>query len=875
MLSKHFFSCLLFVFLTLASHLGRSQEGLSIGELKVVGVEKVNSFELLNFLSLRRGDNYSKELMHKSLEEMKAFYEQKAYYNVKVQTKLKKMSDGRVSIVYQIEENEQSELKKVELKFDIKEVREALKKMAEEYIGKPVNQDNMSQLEKRIKGELRERRYLAAKIRSKKLNSMGPDFELVLEIENPYRYEILIEGEKKIPELSLYRLLDIGQSIPDGEESPEVFFEEKLREIYLKEGMAHVKINMEEIWNHESRVKKIKYFIDEGPIVKIYKMEVEGQISRPSKYYSQFIIKNSSEAIARNLLNRQDLELGYKNLITELKNQGYLRAKLNSARIQYFNQKTQAIVSIVIDEGPLSQIKKISFVGVQHFSDLELLKATGLKPRKALSLIQIEKSLKTLQDFYFEHGFLEMKILNNSSDLILYDTQGQEAEIQFKIYEGPQLRVGKLELRGNHFTHDSVIINEIEVKEGELITPELISRITNRLNQLGIFSRIEVSTVEANTQVEKRTLVVKVDEDDPGTFRTGLGATSEREFTVRGFIGVSYNNIAGTGRAFSGRLELKNHIRQIDRALHKVTLGYMEPFLFHSRTRGRVNLTQYRNMDDFSNNVISLSESNRLDLLLERQLTEDLNLTWLFWSFDSSKKYKERESPDTGVDLVEIASIGPTLTYEKRDNILNPKKGYQVRWSLKYSSPELGSSDLIQFYKTEFGYTYLYPINKSKWVWANSISSGYVENLSDKPGSGVPESHAFFLGGATSLRGFDSFKSSQRLPPDFEFAALTSGSSENQLIIQNSSNYHLFKTELRFPLNEKYGVGGVLFYDAGTVIVSGLEQSAPSRQSLGFGFSYETPVGPINLQLAWKINPRNDDKVSESPTKFHFSIGNF
>lgn len=90
MLSKHFFSCLLFVFLTLASHLGRSQEGLSIGELKVVGVEKVNSFELLNFLSLRRGDNYSKELMHKSLEEMKAFYEQKAYYNVKVQTKLKK-----------------------------------------------------------------------------------------------------------------------------------------------------------------------------------------------------------------------------------------------------------------------------------------------------------------------------------------------------------------------------------------------------------------------------------------------------------------------------------------------------------------------------------------------------------------------------------------------------------------------------------------------------------------------------------------------------------------------------------------------------------------------------------------------------------------
>ena len=45
----------------------------------------------------------------------------------------------------------------------------------------------------------------------------------------------------------------------------------------------------------------------------------------------------------------------------------------------------------------------------------------------------------------------------------------------------------------------------------------------------------------------------------------------------------------------------------------------------------------------------------------------------------------------------------------------------------------------------------------------------------------------------------------------------------------------------------------------------------PYRDSVGLGFRYNTPVGPLNLEFGWKL----DRKEGEEPWRFHLSIGAF
>ena len=62
-----------------------------------------------------------------------------------------------------------------------------------------------------------------------------------------------------------------------------------------------------------------------------------------------------------------------------------------------------------------------------------------------------------------------------------------------------------------------------------------------------------------------------------------------------------------------------------------------------------------------------------------------------------------------------------------------------------------------------------------------------------------------------------------------------------------------------------------MFYDGGAVLVSGYEFEDPYRESVGFGFRYNTPVGPVSMDIGFKLDPQED----ASATDFHFSIGTF
>ena len=634
-------------------------------------------------------------------------------------------------------------------------------------------------------------------------------------------------------------------------------------------------------------LERVHYQITEGPRARIAAIVVQGRISRPAKYYQDFILDNSSDLVGKGYFNRLDVENGYKNLTTALRNQGYLRARVQASRTEFSPKRDKVTLHLLLEEGPQTQIRALDFKGNHFFSSFELARVTELETNTPLHLNEFEASLERLKTFYHDQGFLEMRLLNESEEMIQYDAKGTQARIAFNIFEGPRIRVNSIVVEGNTFTKSRVILKEAHFKLGELLTPEKIDSATARLNRLGLFSRVDVHTLEEHTTVAQRTLIISVSERDPGVFRIGMGVTNERNFTVRGFTGLGYNNLFGTGRAVSGRTVLRQNVGQINFLESEVAAGYLEPFLFNTRTRGRVNLTRSERVFEYeprSSLKTYITTSNRLDLIAERDLTMHTKLTYKLWTLESNKEWERygRCIPtDANVSFdpksscapntQQIATTGPTLDIDYRDNPFLPTRGSFTRFVLNYSDPAMGSSRGVKFGRYEANYTYYKRLGSPRWVWANSVRTGYVNNLSEEENSGVPTSYAFLLGGIYTVRGFDATIDNERIPKQNDDGFNVT--RRNQKLIHVDSYYYLIKSELRFPLYQEHG--GVLFYDGAEVGVSGYHFFRPYREAAGFGYRYNTPVGPLALDFAFKLNPDRREGTREQIFRFHLSVGTF
>jgi outer membrane protein insertion porin family len=82
----------------------------------------------------------------------------------------------------------------------------------------------------------------------------------------------------------------------------------------------------------------------------------------------------------------------------------------------------------------------------------------------------------------------------------------------------------------------------------------------------------------------------------------------------------------------------------------------------------------------------------------------------------------------------------------------------------------------------------------------------------------------------------------------------------------------VLNAELRTPVRGP--IGAVLFADAGNVFARATDVKLTNLLgSLGFGIRYRSPLGPIRVDLGFKLDRRIIGGKLEPRTAIHFSIG--
>ena len=218
---------------------------------------------------------------------------------------------------------------------------------------------------------------------------------------------------------------------------------------------------------------------------------------------------------------------------------------------------------------------------------------------------------------------------------------------------------------------------------------------------------------------------------------------------------------------------------------------------------------------------------------------------------------------------VRVSTFSSEFIRDTRDKPLDAHKGVYQTLDFGVTPRLLGSSaDFVRFFAQNAVYIPVRP-----WlVWATDVRFGLAAPYN---GSDVPLSERFFTGGADSLRGFQSTSAGPQRP----VPVCSVGTTDCTTLISvpvGGDMLFILNSELRYPLPIpisflRNNLGGAVFYDGGNVYTSASFRQLLDNytHTVGGGLRYETPVGPIRLDVGYRLT----DVPGIKRTQFFVTIG--
>jgi len=844
-------------------------------KVEIVGNQALTTDEVATILGTNKTQQPNKFDIQKNIPRLKERYD--AIGLKKVEISFRENGGGSdITYVVEINEGSTTKLEDIIVLSQNSYLNNYIKYRLSAMINQKIDRDVLKKIEATVNEILIDNRILDAKIAkiSPVYNQARTSARLTITLESTSTYEFLFTGNTYFSDGNIITALDIDKNFLNYIKNRKLFVK-NIELLYRINGFPSASVEAETVYFDKLNKYVLKFNIKEGRQIRIKSITVGGKISRAPSYYVDKIYDNLSELKNSNLYVEENITKAVDKMIMDLKDEGFLRAE--KIAVDFKLEKTPNVnVTVQINENILTQIRSINFVGLKSFTASQLYDVIDLKPNTPLNLVKVFNSYNQLKNFYQKSGYLEFNVLTTTDKLIKYVENYEFADITYELKEGPQIRVKDIQARGNDFTKSKVILREVDLKKGDILTSDTVNDSVLFLERTQLFARAQINTSDAGTDVVDRTVFVDVTEKNPGLFSSGVGVSNERDITLRGYLGLAYRNLGGTGRGLSGRGDVQYSIdKRIEYPENRIVVGYYEPFMFYNRLRLNVEALREQQVFDTSNNRVIIEENNEISFKLEKQLTRTFKAIWQIWGLSNLKDF-DKDS-DFVVRQTNIASIGPQIEWDRRDDLFVPRDGTYTTAQIEYASPELGStkniSDEINFYRINAAHTVYTPMTQNKkWVWVNEGRAGYLDNLSSDPQSGIPASELFFLGGRSTLRGYD-LRTNERVPQLKEVCPTCSTIADYK--VHTSSTFFLLKSEIRFPLHGD--VGGLVFYDGGAVYIRDVKIEDHYRDTAGFGARYITPIGAFTLEIGFKLDRKEASALynAESPFTVHISMGSF
>lgn len=442
------------------------------------------------------------------------------------------------------------------------------------------------------------------------------------------------------------------------------------------------------------------------------------------------------------------------------------------------------------------------------------LAATGLRAGDVAKSSVILAAQNELLSEWRDKGYAFVEVVDRSIEA---DHRTTQLDVTLKIETGQLAHVGAVRVSGAQDMREQTILDIADLPRGEIYRPELIKRATRNLQELGVFNSVVIKRERRADRPDLVDLNIEVSERKPRTI--GVGAT------IGNMDGLGVEGFWVHRNLFGGAEKLRvegsvNRIGQggLDQLDFHTALVYFKPNAFGPKTS-----FESKASFDIENSKAFTKRGGKIEASLKHDITDE-------WSVRGGIAGEYAVLTIDGVTTNQsIVSAPFELTYDTRDNKLNPTKGL---FAVAYAEPTYAIDRGAQFVKSSVKASTYYAFDdEAKFILAGRVAAGSIigADLAD-----VPVDRRFFAGGAGSIRGYG-----------FQAAGPRTGTG------MPTGGLSFFETsaEIRYQATAQIGLVG--FVDMGGAFTSNIPgQGGEIYTGVGVGVRYHTPLGPIRADVA-------------------------
>ena len=662
-------------------------------------------------------------------------------------------------------------------------------------------------------------------------------------VENPVINRIAFENNSSFPDDKLSPLLTL--------QPRQVFTRSKLQndvdtiiQAYRALGRFSATVEPKIIKRNQNRIDLV-YVVSEGEHTKVDKITFIG-----NKTFSDSTLRNvvnTSESKWWRFFSTTDTydpeKLSYdKELVRQYYvNRGFIDVQVKTAVAELSEQRDSFFVSYTLKEG--IRYKYGTFKVVSNITDVDtdsLLASIDLDPENWYSGREVDKQIlkltKQLNDADFP--FVDVK------PRVRRDRKAELVNIEFVVDPAPRKIVEKVDIRGNLRTRDSVIRSEVTLLEGDPMNQARYRETRQNIEALGHFASVETEVVPGSSP-DKVAIVVNVEEKSTGNIIIGGGYSSDDGATLE--LGLEETNLGGSGRGLNVRVATGGKTTAYSTSI-------TQPYFMNRDWTLRAGVSfkerKTRKIKEYAYKTDSYNASVFYDI--DNHWSQSLGYSYQNFrigfvgakALASIKKAKKK---------VVTSSVTHSITYADLDDRINPTDGYSATLSNTYA----GVGGTVKYIQNVVDGRYYHPISENKTL----MLAGSIGDIQGFDGQKVRAQDRFSLGGY-NLRGFTAGGAGPR-------TAKGASLGGTQLITGTSQVY------FNDWLPKEVGIKPYVFMDAGKITDPDTKLGAKDfykksvRSSYGLGWSWKSPVGPMEFSFARILKKEAFDKTQ----RFRFDLG--
>lgn len=527
---------------------------------------------------------------------------------------------------------------------------------------------------------------------------------------------------------------------------------------------------------------------------------------------------------------------------------------------------------ITFDEGVQSFLTGVSIEGFAELETQGPFKQYCKQQKKVpFDLALIEEQRHWLQQHFLKEGYYQPKIKPS------FDKQAGDIAITWHIdLNDAQAAFGKTILLGANSFPFGYVQRELDYKIGDPWHTNVLRHSISRLQKLEIFESVHLFPDKDIDHDPEQVMLLKLQKDDPFEIkvRTGLGIQHvTKSLTTGGLtyrVGGSFiwKNPANRGDQF--RVDA-----DFTKAIRLVNAQYRLPWIFNVPVnvmlQGYTNRFEYPGFIGSQKNLYTVIQQGFLVNftsvynIIDAALSTGVEVVDTF--IDESKEdacFAQEVArainfrPELLDKNIPFFLVQPTLIIFNLDSTVNPTKGSFSVFSAKGMFPMAKLAPNNFFIRVLAEQSFFIPF--MPLVFALRVRVGHIFHTKF---STIIPIERFYLGGANSIRSYET----DQCPP----LGMVCDNGKELFVAQGGRSLANLNLEMRFPLYQQFG--GVIFGDIGALSTNRLADVCAKDllSGIGFGLRYNTPIGPLRFDFAWRGHKR--DGVGR-PYAWFLSFGN-